>query len=183
MSKFDKIWLWTTLMIWAAASAASAQVSRSSTITIKATLSETAVPKCDFFAKSCGLGGVCPDTVATGTISGNHIGSGNAEIDVATDDGLVGNVNPDGITGCLSLWMDICYSTSQEASGEEIIGEFSGCRPVNDANNTAPLAIGGGYEFVTSPDLVGGWGLATGSENVGSLPAVIKLTLKGAIEQ
>jgi len=25
--------------------------------------------------------------------------------------------------------------------------------------------------------------LATGSENVGSLPAVIKLTLKGAIEQ
>jgi hypothetical protein len=135
-------------------------------------------PTCAKFASACAAGGICPEAVFVGKISGSYVGKGKVELDVASGESGLTDATLDE-NGCSPIYLDICYSTGK-APAQEMVAQLSQCPAENGTEGSESVV--GGYQLIRSQNKLNGWGQVTGIMQLTGSPGVVNLSLSGILE-
>lgn len=170
-------WPWLGPLMLLLVPAPSYAQAHPNSIAISATPS-THAPTCAKFASACALGGICPEAVFAGKISGSYVGKGKVEVDVAS--GVPGLMDATlDENGCTPIYLDICYSTGKSPA-QEMVAQLSQCPAENGSEDSESVA--GGYQLIKSRNKLSGWGQVTGTMQLTGSPGTVNLTLNGILE-
>lgn len=171
-------WPWLGPVILLLAAATSYAQAHPNSIALNAAASAHA-PTCAKFASACALGGICPEAVFVGKISGSYVGKGKAEVDVASGvQGLTEATLDEN--GCTPIYLDICYSTGK-APAQEMVAQLSQCPAENESEDSESVV--GGYQLIRSRNKLSGWGQVTGTMQLTGSTGKLSLTLNGILER
>jgi hypothetical protein len=170
-------WPWLGPLILLLAPASSYAQAHPNSIAISAKPSAH-VPTCAKFATACALGGICPEAVFAGKISGSYVGKGKVEVDVANGVPGLTDATLDE-NGCTPMYLDICYSTGK-APAQEMVAQLSQC-PAENGDEGSESVVGG-YQLIRSRNKLNGWGQVTGTMQLTGSSATVNLTLSGILE-